>query len=112
MNDWLAGLTRWLLRILLVLMGLVMFASLLAAAMVLACVWAVRALWARLTGQPAVPWVWRVDPRAGWKAASRYAPRSAPHTGTTDDDTPIAQRGGVLPGAAEVTDVEAREPRS
>ena len=56
MNDFVATLTRWAVRILLMLVGLVFFVSLLTAAALLALVWAVRALWARLTGQPVMPW--------------------------------------------------------
>ena len=66
MNDFLAGLTRWLIRVVVVVAGLVIFLSLLAAVLVLALVWGLRALWARLTGWPVMPWTLRVDPRTGW----------------------------------------------
>ena len=68
-------------------MGLVLFVSLLAAAMVLALVWTLRAGWARLTGKPVTPWVMRMDPRTGintafrstqrWSTAARGAPQGA-----------------------------------
>ncbi|HEY9208429.1 MAG TPA: hypothetical protein VIP31_05225, partial [Acidovorax sp.] len=66
MNDFLAGLTRWLIRAVVVVAGLVMFLSLLAAVLVLALAWGLRAVWARLTGRPVMPWTMRVDPRTGW----------------------------------------------
>ena len=66
MNDFLAGLTRWLIRAVLVVAGLVIFLSLLAAVLVLALAWGLRAAWARLTGRPVTPWTMRVDPRTGW----------------------------------------------
>ncbi|XJC76351.1 hypothetical protein ACHFCA_07640 [Delftia tsuruhatensis] len=71
MNDFVATLTRWAVRILLMLVGLVFFVSLLTAAALLALVWAVRALWARLTGQPVMPWAMRMSPRAGWQTVYR-----------------------------------------
>ena len=94
MNDFLAGLTRWLIRAVVVVAGLVIFLSLLAAVLVLALVWGLRALWARLTGRPVMPWTLRVDPRT--------APAA---------DTP-SRRAGLLPGADEVVDVEPRAPRA
>ena len=66
MNDFLAGLVRFVVRALLVAVGLLFFLSLLAAALVLALVWGLRAAWARLTGRPITPWTVRIDPRAGW----------------------------------------------
>ena len=53
-----AGLTRWLIRAVLLAAGLVLFLSLFVAAMVLALAWGLRAAWARLTGRPVVPWTY------------------------------------------------------
>ena len=75
MNDFLAGLTRWLIRAVVVVAGLVIFLSLLAAVLVLALVWGLRALWARLTGRPVMPWTMRVDPRTGWSTVYRSTER-------------------------------------
>ncbi|WP_265298105.1 hypothetical protein [Verminephrobacter eiseniae] len=103
MNQIVTTCLRWLLRALLLIMGLVFFVSLLAAAMVLALAWALCALWARLTGRPMSPWgrfMGRVDPRTGFHAAFRSGARWT---------TP--RRGGGLPGADEVTDVEPRDMR-
>ncbi|ART54540.1 hypothetical protein CBP36_14075 [Acidovorax carolinensis] len=119
MNEFLAGLTRWLIRAVLVVAGLVMFLSLLAAVLVLALAWALRALWARLTGRPVVPWTMRVDPRTGWSTVYRSsgrwsAARTAPAAETPMRRAPASEtptrRAGVLPGADEVVDVEPREP--
>ena len=52
-------------------MGVVLFLSLVAAVMVLALVWALRAGWARLTGKPVTPWVMRMDPRTGLPPGER-----------------------------------------
>ena len=115
MNDFLAGLTRWLIRMVLLAAGLVLFLSLLAAALVLALSWGLRAVWARLTGRPVVPWTMRVDPRSGWSTVYRSSTRwTGPHAGTAPEadaaEPPAAaRRGGVLPGAGDVTDVQARD---
>ena len=106
-----AGLTRWLIRAVLLAAGLVLFLSLLAAAMVLALAWGLRAVWARLTGRPIVPWTMRVDPRSGWSTVYRSSARwTAPRAGAAPEgDAAESRRGGVLPGAGDVTDVKPRE---
>ena len=111
MNDFVAGLTRWLIRAVLLAAGLVLFLSLLAAATVLALVWGMRALWARLTGRPVVPWTMRMDPRNGWSTVYRSSARwASPRTASAPEaDGAESRRGGVLPGAGDVTDVKPRE---
>ena len=116
-----AGLTRWLIRAVLLAAGLVLFFSLLAVALGLALAWGLRALWARLTGQPVVPWTMRVDPRSGWsrvyRSGARWTspgadPGNAPNGADAADVVdvpPPSRRGGVLPGAGNVTDVQARD---
>lgn len=110
MNDFLAGLTRWLIRAVVVVAGLVMFLSLLAAVLVLALAWGLRALWARLTGRPVMPWAMRVDPHTGWSTVYRSSARWSSARPAPAAGTP-ARRAGVLPGADEVVDVEPRPPR-
>jgi hypothetical protein len=51
-------------RVVLLLAGLVFLASLLGAALLLLVVWLLRALWARLTGQPVVPWTFQINRQA------------------------------------------------
>ena len=111
MNDFMAGLARWLIRAVLLAAGLVLFLSLLAAALVLALAWGLRAGWARLTGRPIVPWTMRVDPRSGWSTVYRSSSRwTSPRTGAAPEaDGAESRRGSVLPGAGEVTDVQPRE---
>jgi hypothetical protein len=117
LNEFVATLVRWLLRAVVLAMGLVVFLSLLAAAMLLGLVWALRAGWARLTGRPMAPWVMRVDPRTGFHAAMRStgpwggARSGAPGGGSPDETAAPSRRGGVLPGSVDVTDVEPRELR-
>lgn len=118
MNEFVAGVVRLLLRVVVIAMGLVLFASLLVAAMVLALVWVLRAGWARLTGRPVTPWVMRMDPRTGFSTVYRSTERwssgrrgAAAAQEPAQDEAAASRRGGILPGAAEVTDVEAREVR-
>ncbi len=94
-------------------MGLVVFLSLLAAALVLGLAWIARAVWARLTGRPMAPWVMRVDPRTGFSAAMRSRARwgAARQPDAAAEPAAPSRRGGVLPGAVDVTDVEPRELR-
>ena len=113
MNDFVAGLLRWLIRSVLLLAGLVFFVGLLAVMLVLALVWGLRFLWARLTGRPITPWVMQVDPRTGWSTVVRTHTRwTGARTGAADEPTDPApgQRMGILPGADDVTDVQPREP--
>lgn len=66
MNQFVRSVFGLILRVGLLLAGLVFFLSLLAAASLLLMVWLLRALWARLTGQPVVPWTFQVDRQAMW----------------------------------------------
>lgn len=103
MNDFLAGIARFFLRVVFLCMGLVFAASLLFVALVLACIWALRAAWARLTGRPVTPWVMRVHPQDGWNRFYR-PPGAGP--GSRGDEA-SARRD-----LSDVTDVEVKEPRS
>ncbi|MCO4094651.1 MAG: hypothetical protein HEQ37_13580 [Acidovorax sp.] len=117
MNDFVAGIARLLMWLIATAAGLVLFASLLLATLVLAAAWGLRAGWARLTGRPVNPWVMRMDPRTGfgtvfrsarWSATARSGPVAPDEAGSA---AAPSRRGGVLPGAQEVTDVEARQVR-
>ena len=104
LSDLLAAVVRFVLRVVLLLMALVFIASLLLAGALLLAVWGVRRLWARLTGRPVSPWVFRVDPRAQWNrfyhAADQWPPSSSRFG-----------RPGAPPGKpADVQDVEVKEP--
>ena len=100
--DFLSTLTRFVVRVILVAMGLVFAASLVCVLLALATLWGLRALWAKLTGRPVTPWVMRVDPGAGWnrafKAADRWRPQPASGPGRSTADREIA----------DVTDVQIK----
>lgn len=112
MNDFAAGVIRWIVRLAVVAVGVVFFLSLLTVAALLAVVWGARALWARVTGRPVTPWAMRMDPRTGWSTVYRSTARwSAGPGGRPVADGPAepAVRSRELPGAREVTDVQARD---
>ena len=97
------GVIWWGLRLVVLAMGVLFFLSLLAAAAVLAVVWGLRALWARLTGRPVTPWVMRMDPRTGWSTVYRSTARwtaQRPEQPRRDDRD-----------VTDVTDVVPREIR-
>jgi len=75
------------------LAGLVFMISLLLAALLMVTVWLIRALWARLTGQPVHPWTFRVSPQATW---NRFYRSSGPVRPSSRDDL-------------DVVDVESKE---
>ncbi len=102
LNEVVAGVIRWALRLVVFAMGVVLFLSLVAAAAVLALVWGVRALWARLTGKPAMPWTMRMDPRTGWSTVYRSTAR---WTAQASSERRRSEAGGVH----DITDVVPRE---
>lgn len=116
MNDFATTLLRWTIRISLMLVGMVFFLCLLAVACVLAMAWGLRALWAKLTGQPVMPWAMRMSPRSGWQTVYRSGAEwmaqasSAEQSAQGDDQGARAERrGGLLRGNGDVTDVQPRE---
>ena len=114
--------TRWMVRVVLLMVGMVFFLSLLAVACLVAAVWVLRALWARLTGQPVTPWVMPMRAAGSWANMARRAggfggmgasaqsgadsrPDAAPFSPATG-----SKRGGILSKVAgDVSDVQARE---
>jgi len=116
LNDFLSLLLRVTVRIVLLAIGLVFALSLLCAAAVLAVVWWVRLMWAKLTGRPVQAWVFKVDPRAGWNRFYRagdpfargtrgpgQANGEAAHTSTGGDD------GGRLSASGDWRDKRAKD---
>ena len=89
-----------LLRLALVAAGLVFAASLAVALVFVLLIWSVRALWAKLTGRPVRPLVFRIDPFQGFGRVYRSGRRRSP------DDRDTAASGRVNPG--DVTDVQPK----
>jgi hypothetical protein len=106
---------NFILRVVLVLIGLVFAASLALAVLLLAAVWGLRYGWARLTGKPVTPWVMRFNPRSGFERF-RAGPGPARPAEPTAANTAAARARGesvrspvLLDGAAgDVTDVRPK----
>jgi len=62
----------------LLLAGLVFMASLLAVGLLVLALWLLRALWAKLTGQPVSPWTFQVNRQATWQRFYRPPGSGAP----------------------------------
>lgn len=116
LNDFSTTVARWTVRIVLLLTGLVFFLSLMAVATLLALAWGLRALWARMTGQPVAPWVMpTMRPGANW-GMYRAGTWGQTMAGATAGADPAAEaeskRTGVLASVArDITDVQPREVR-
>ncbi|MET3375845.1 hypothetical protein ABIC89_004919 [Variovorax boronicumulans] len=106
---------NFILRVILLLLGLVFAASLAVAALLLAAAWGVRYAWGRLTGKPVTPWVMRFNPRSGFDRFRHAAQQPAEPTAA--DVVSARARGEsvrspvVLGPADDVTDVRARPVR-
>lgn len=103
MFSLISNLIRLALRLLLLAIGLAFFAALLCVLFAFTAIWVLRALWGKLTGQPFIPWVMRVDPRTGWsrfakrgrvdgKAAAQEAPRRFPTHNADVVDVDVKER--------------------
>ncbi len=106
MNDVVLKLLGLVVRVGLLLAGLVVFASLLAAGLVLLALWLLRALWARLTGQPVSPWTFQMNRQAVWQRFTQRgfgSPAAAPSADNVVD-VPAHDVGD----ANVVTDVEPK----
>lgn len=108
MKKFMDQIFRLVFRVALLLAGLVFFSSLLVLAILLLGWWLVRAMWARLTGQPVSPWVFTVDPRAQWNGFNRGPGDSEQGIGRAARPGPASGSGHVAE-VADVTDVVARE---
>lgn len=101
--DFVMSMVRFLVRVVVLAMGLVFAASLLLLVVALAIMWGLSALWAKLTGQPMTPWVMRVNSRTGWskasQAASRWRSAARQPKSWTGTDREVA----------DVTDVQIKE---
>ena len=109
MNDFVATLLRWTVRISLMAVGLVFFLCLLTVAAVFAGVWALRSLWARLTGRPAVAWAMPMSPRSGWQTVYRSGAAWMAQGAAPRDGAARSERRNLLRGAGDITDVQPRE---
>ncbi|AEG93487.1 hypothetical protein [Ramlibacter tataouinensis] len=101
-------LVNLLLRLVLLAVGLVFFASVAVAVAVLWLAWSLRMGWARLTGRPVSPFIMGIDPRKGFEMYRRAQQREAEPSRTPRADATRAHAPQGHP--LQVTDVEPREP--
>ena len=101
MNDLIAGLARFIMRLVLLAAGLALAAFIAAAVVALLLVWSVRTTWARLTGRPVTPFVMRMNPRGGFDRMVR------PRQGGPFQAGEFRQDRREI---ADVTDVEVKKP--
>jgi hypothetical protein len=93
-----------LIRLVLLAAGLVFAVSLAAVATLAIALWGLRYAWARLTGRPVVPFVVRIDPRAGFGRVYRRPEQGAA-------PRPAEPMRHQRPEIGDVTDVEPKPPR-
>lgn len=103
MADFVRFSLSLVVRVGLLLAGLVFFASLLAAGMVLLSVWLLRALWAKITGKPVLPWVFQMNRRPPWQKAGQGTGFSTAqtHAGADVIDAEVTE-------VSDVTDVRIK----
>ncbi len=106
MNDLIAGVLRLMLQAALLIAGLVVAAGLIVAVAVLAVVFGVRLLWAKLTGRPVLAFGLGVDPAASWR---RY--RTWQQAATARPGAPGRGRRPGDPPDAITQDIEDVEPK-
>lgn len=103
---------NFILRVILLLLGLVFAASLAVAVMLLAAVWGVRYAWGRLTGKPVTPWVMRFNPRSGFdkfrNAAQPAEPSAADVANARARGESIERPVRIRGSASDVTDVSPK----
>jgi len=102
MSDLIAGLARFIVKLILLAAGLVLAASIAVALVLLLAVWSVRATWARVRGRPVTPFVMRMNPRGGFDRMYR-GQQASPMQGGEFRHEPRE--------IADVTDVEVKDPR-
>ena len=96
LNEFLRTVMGVIVRVAMLVAGLIFLASVLAMALILLGVWLLRALWAKLTGQPVNPWTFQVNRQAMWNRFYRppgQGQRQGPGPGQTAtqrrDDTDV-----------------------
>lgn len=111
MNDIFFTLFRGLLLLAALVVGALFFMFFLALALAFGAAWGTRRLWAWLTGRPVKPWVFRFDPKAGFRSAYSGVWGRAP--AASRRSAAGAGRGaGHIVNEADVTDVTPKSPAS
>ena len=106
MSDVILKLLAVVLRVGLLLAGLVFFASLMVAGLLVLLVWLLRALWAKLTGQPVVPWTFQMNRQAAWQRF--YQQAQGPRRQAANADNVVDAEATDVTDVSVVTDVEPK----
>lgn len=102
MNDFFKLLASWVFRLSLLVAALIFLLGLLFAASVLLVLWLLRALLAKLTGQPVQPWVFKMHQSDLWQRAYRAsAPGARGRSSAEVIDAEVTE-------ISEVTDEETK----
>ena len=106
MSDLLLKLLGVVVRVGLLVAGLVFFASLMVAGLLVLVVWSLRALWAKLTGQPVSPWTFQMNRQATWQ---RFYQQAQGQRGrAVDADNVVDAEVTDVTDVSVVTDVEPK----
>lgn len=105
MNDFVKLLATWVFRLSLLVAALIFMLGLLFVAALLLSLWLLRALWAKLTGQPVQPWVFKMNRADLWQRAYRGR---AP--GASRNQASMDVIDAEVKDVSEVTDV-SEKPR-
>ena len=116
MGDFVAGLVRLMLQLALLAAGLVVAAGLVLAAAVLAVVFGLRLLWAKLTGRPVILKFggMGVDPAASWRRYRSWQQQATSPRGRAAQEAAPGEPSPFSPPGAitqDVEDVQAKTPR-
>lgn len=93
-------IVRFLIGLVLLVGGLFVAGGLALLGILMVGVWGALAAWAKLTGRPAMPFISRIDPRAGFERMYRRAAQGS--------GWPQADARQRRPSIGDVSDVEAR----
>ncbi len=105
MNNFVKLLATWVFRLSLLAAALIFMVGLLFVAALLLSLWLVRALWAKLTGQPVQPWVFKMHQAGMWQRAYR-----ATTPGASSGKPPMDVIDAEVTDVTDVTDVREKRP--
>jgi hypothetical protein len=104
-NNFFKLLAGWVFRLSLLVAALIFLAGLLCVAALLLTLWLMRALWAKLTGRPVQPWVFKMHRADLWQRAYR-----ATTPGASRGKPPMDVIDAEVTDVTDVTDVTEKRP--
>jgi Zn-dependent protease with chaperone function len=104
-NNFVKVLAAWVFRLSLLAAALIFMVGLLFVATLLLSLWLLRALWAKLTGQPVQPWVFKMHRADMWQRAYR-----ATTPGASRSKPPMNVIDAEVTDITDVTDIREKRP--